>query len=212
MSVFRASSLVVACLVATLHAPPARARQESSRAAANRPESIYRGGLVSPPLPKPEFTLTDTSGAAFDFGAKTRGYVTLLYFGYTHCPDTCPLQMSMIEQALRKLPAGSASQFQVVFVTTDPARDTPGVIRAWLDHFDKRFIGLTGSEKAIEATQVAAKLSPARKSAMRPDGNYEVGHSAFVLAYTKDNLAHVVYPEGVKSEDLAHDLPYLAKQ
>lgn len=207
-----ASSFGIACLLAALHAAPTRAQQEARPAPANRPEGGYRGGLVSPPLPKPEFTLTDTFGAAFDFGAKTQGYVTLLYFGYTHCPDTCPLQMSMIEQGLRKLPAESASQFQVVFVTTDPARDTPGVIRAWLDHFDKRFIGLTGSEKAIEAAQIAAKLSPAKKSAMRPDGNYEVGHSAFVLVYTKDNLAHVVYPEGVKSEDLAHDLPYLAEQ
>src|SRR5262245_47041208 len=69
----------------------------------NRVESPYRGGLVNPPLPKPKFTLTDTSGAPFDFGLKTQGYVTLLFFGYTHCPDMCPLQMLMIGNALRKL-------------------------------------------------------------------------------------------------------------
>jgi protein SCO1/2 len=86
------------------------------------------------------------------------------------------------------------------------------VLRTWLDHFDKRFIGLTGSDAAIDAAQIAANLSPAKKSAVRPDGAYEVGHAAFLLAYTKDNLAHVIYPAGVQAEDLAHDLPYLAKE
>jgi protein SCO1/2 len=143
---------------------------------------------------------------------KTQGYVTLLFFGYTHCPDTCPLQMHLIEQALKKLPADSTDQFKVVFVTTDPERDSPQVLRSWLDHFDKRFIGLTGSNAAIDAAQIAANLSPAKKSAVRPDGAYEVGHAAFLLAYTKDNLAHVIYPAGVQAEDLAHDLPYLARE
>lgn len=172
----------------------------------------YHGGLVSPPLPKPKFTLTDTSGTEFDFHAKTQGYVTLLFFGYTHCPDMCPLQMDMIANALRKLPLPTADQFKVVFVTTDPARDTPRVLRMYLDHFDRRFIGLTGSEEAIAAAQVAANLPPAKKGTLRPDGNYEVGHAAFVLAYTKDNLAHVIYPVGLKPEDWVHDLPILVSE
>jgi protein SCO1 len=170
------------------------------------------GGLVSPPFPKPKFTLTDTSGAPYDLRMKTQGYVTLLFFGYTYCPDMCPLQMSMIAQALKKIPPASADQFKVVFVTTDPERDTPQMLRSWLDHFDKHFIGLTGSQAAIDAAQIAANLPPAKKSAVRPDGAYEVGHAAFVLAYTKDNLAHVIYPVGVKQEDWVHDLPYLARE
>jgi protein SCO1/2 len=175
-------------------------------------EPKYRGGLVSPPLPKPKFTLTDTSGASFDFSAKTQGYVTLLFFGYTHCPDMCPLQMNTLAQAFRKLPPVTADRFRVVFVTTDPARDTPAVLHAWLDHFDKRFIGLTGTQAAIDAAQVAANLDPAKKSATRADGNYEVGHSLFVFAYTKDNLAHLVYPGGVEAEDWSHDLPFLPSE
>ena len=87
----------------------------------------------------------------------------------------CPLQMHMIADALKKIPAASASQFKVVFVTTDPARDTPQVLREYLDHFDKRFIGLTGSQAAIDMAQIAANLSPAKKSAVRPDGGYESG-------------------------------------
>jgi protein SCO1 len=172
----------------------------------------YRGGLVSPPLPKPKFTLTDTSGAPFDFRAKTNGYVTLLFFGYTHCPDMCPLQMHVIDQAFRALLPDAEDQFKVVFVTTDPERDNPGALRSWLDHFDKRFIGLTGSQAAIDAAQVASGLPPAKKSAVRADGTYDVGHAAFVLAYTKDNLAHVIYPVGVKQTDWVHDLPHLAKE
>jgi protein SCO1/2 len=174
--------------------------------------SDYRGGLVTPPLPKPKFTLTDTSGARFDFQAKTEGYVTLLFFGYTNCPDMCPLQMQTMGKAFRTLPPDSEDQFRVVFVTTDPERDNPGTLRSWLDHFDKRFIGLTGTQAAIDAAQVASGLPPAKKSAVRADGTYDVGHAAFVLAYTKDNLAHVIYPVGVKQADWVHDLPHLVKE
>jgi protein SCO1/2 len=175
-------------------------------------ETTYRGGLVSPPLPKPKFILTDTSGAPFDFAAKTQGYVTLLFFGYTHCPDICPIQMFTIAKVFKQVPADVVNQFKVVFVTTDPERDTPQAIRSWLDHFDKSFIGLTGSDGAIRAAQIAANMPPAKKSAVRPDGAYEVGHAAFVLVYTKDNRAHVIYPLGVKQEDWAHDLPYLTTE
>jgi protein SCO1/2 len=133
----------------------------ASAQAPRKPEPIrsqYRGGLINPLLPKPKFVLTDTSEASFDFSARTQGYVTLLFFGYTHCPDMCPLQMSNVARALRQLPPDVADQLKVVFVTTDPDRDTPQVIRTWLDHVDKRFVGLTGSQKAIEAAQVAANL------------------------------------------------------
>src|SRR5215475_8000729 len=116
----------------------------------------YRGGVVTPPLPKPGFVLTDTTGAPFDFRAKTSGYVTLLFFGYTNCPDQCPMHMANLGAALKKLPASTADQVKLVFVTTDPARDSPAAVRRWLDLFDRRFIGLTGTERAIEAVERAA--------------------------------------------------------
>lgn len=181
-------------------------------ATAGGSDAAYSGGMISPPLPRPKFTLTDTSGAPFDFASKTQGYVTLLFFGYTHCPDICPIQMLTIAQAFRKISPAVEDQFRVVFVTTDPERDSPQVLRAWLDHFDKRFVGLTGSQAAIDAAQIAANLSPAKKSPVRADGAYEVGHAAFVFAYTRDNLAHVIYPGGVKADDWAHDLPLLARE
>jgi protein SCO1/2 len=171
----------------------------------------YRGGMITPPLPKPSFVLTDTSGAAFNFRNETQGSVTLLFFGYTYCPDQCPMHMANIGVALNKLPAGVADQVKLVFVTTDPARDTPLVLRRWLDNFDRQFVGLTGTEAALEMVQRAARVPVAQKGDVR-SGRYSVAHANFVLAYTKDNLAHVIYPGGVSKDDWVHDLPLLVKE
>jgi protein SCO1/2 len=172
---------------------------------------VYRGGIVTPPLPKPRFVLTDTSGAPFDFWSRTQGSVTLLFFGYTDCPDQCPMHMANIGMALKKLPSSVADQVKLVFVTTDPARDTPVQLRRWLDNFDKHFVGLTGAEAALEAVQKAAGVPPARKTDLR-NGSYGVAHANFVVAYTKDNLAHVIYPGGVGKDDWVHDLPLLVQE
>jgi protein SCO1/2 len=171
----------------------------------------YRGGLVTPPLPKPTFVLTDTSGADFDFRHKTEGYLTLLFFGYTFCPDQCPMHMANLGAALKKLPVGMADQVKLVFVTTDPARDSAGVLRRWLDLFDRHFIGLIGTERAIEAVERAAGVPVAVKTGAL-NGNYGVSHANFVLAYTKDNLAHVIYPGGISKDDWVHDVPMLIRE
>jgi len=168
-------------------------------------ETTYRGGLVTPPMPKPKFTLTDTSGVPFDFWSETKGYVTLLFFGYTHCPNVCPMHMAFIASALRTLPADVGNQVKVVFVTTDPERDNPRLLRTWLNHFNKQFIGLRGDESAIQAAQLAANM-PVAKAAPSYD------HSAFILAFTKDNLAHVIYPSGITQSDWIHDLPQLVRE
>src|SRR5260370_11005835 len=120
----------------------------------------YRGGLVTPPLPKPAFVLTDTSGAPFDFRQRTEGAVTLLFFGYTYCPDQCPMHMANLITALKKLPPGIAGQVKLVFVTTDPARDSQAVLRRLLDLFDRRFIGLTGTARPIDPVQRSAHVAP----------------------------------------------------
>ncbi|MBV9036501.1 MAG: SCO family protein [Acidobacteriaceae bacterium] len=176
-----------------------------SRHESGHPDTAYHGGLVTPPLPKPKFTLTDTSGARFDFRSQTDGHVTLLFFGFTNCPDVCPMQMSYLADALKKLPKNLADRFKIVFVTTDPDRDNPQVLRAWLNHLDKDFIGLTGSLAEVQAAQSAANMPLAK-------GAPDYAHSSFVLAYTRDNLAHVIYPAGVTQADWLHDLPQLAKE
>ena len=112
---------------------------------------------------------------------------------------------------MKKLAPDLADQVKLVFVTTDPARDTPTVLRRWLGNFDKRFIGLTGTEDALEAVQRAAGVPAARKIGPR-EGNYGVAHANFVLVYTKDNLGHVIYPGGISKDDWIHDLPLLIKE
>jgi protein SCO1/2 len=168
----------------------------------------YRGGIVEPPLPKPHFVLTDTNGAAFDFRKETDGSVALLFFGYTFCPDQCPMHMATLATAMKKLNPEIAGKVKLIFVTTDPQRDTAERLRQWLDNFDKRFIGLRGSEAEIEGVERMTGVPPARKGEPR-NGGYSVSHANFVVAYTKDNLAHVIYPGGVSKDDWVHDLPML---
>jgi len=160
------------------------------------PETLG-GAVVIPSVAEPALRLTDTRGHPYDFRAATRGRIALLYFGYTHCPDVCPLQMANVAGALRRLPVRVRDQIAVVFVTVDSARDGPQRLRAWLDQFDSSFVGLTGSLAAINAYQAGTHVLAA--SAPQPDGHggYTMGHSAAVLAFTRDDTAHVAFPAGV---------------
>ena len=158
--------------------------------------------------PLSEFQLTDTEGQVFDFATESKGTVTLLFFGYTRCPDVCPVHMATIAGALKKLPHRIASQVQVVFVTTDPDRDTPERIREWLDHFDTEFIGLTGTEEEIAAAGHQVKIAPAVKEPME-DGDYLMGHSARVIAFTADGAGRYLYPFGTRQADWAAEIPAL---
>ena len=160
------------------------------------------------PRPKPNFVLTDTEGRPFPFRDSTEGSMTLLFFGYTNCPDVCPVHMANIAAALHKLPDNVARQVKVVFVTTDPERDTPEVIRAWLDHFDKRFIGLTGTQAEVDSAQVAMRLPPAYREEI-PGAPYQVGHSAHVIAFTKDGMARFALPFGTRQSEWAQEIPRL---
>jgi protein SCO1/2 len=171
----------------------------------------WGGVVVDPPYPRPEFTLTDTEGRPYDFAAETRGRLTMLYFGYTNCPDICPIHMATLSQALETPGTPEAT---VVFVTTDPERDTPERLRGWLDGFDPDIVGLTGTREEIaeaeRAAQVAGSVLPPEATAGEDD--YEVGHAGQIVAYTPDDQAHVVFPFGVRREDWISDLPRLLEQ
>ena len=140
----------------------------------------------------------------------TDGKLTLVYFGYTHCPDVCPTTMADLAAALRRLPPAQRSRIAVVFVTTDPWRDTPKVIKSWLAAFDPSFIGLTGDYAKI---QTAAKsLGIPLERPKSTTGDYDVTHGAEVLPFGTDQLAHLVYTAGVSSQGWAADLPKLLRE
>jgi protein SCO1 len=172
------------------------------------------GPLIRPPLPKPELILHATDGARFDLRKETEGYLTLLFFGYTHCPDLCPVQLANIATAMRQLPPSDVDRIKVVFVTVDPRRDTPDVIRAWLDHFNARFIGLTGDSASIAYAFTQLRLGHPMPPVPVPgdSSRYAVNHTVLVLAFTTDNLAHVAYPSGIRADAWAKDLRLLLKR
>jgi protein SCO1 len=173
--------------------------------------SAYRGVTLTPAIPRPSFTLTDTHGQPFDFRAKTDSTVTLLFFGYLNCPDVCPVHMTNIAAVLRNQPFDVTRMVRVVFITTDPARDTPEKLQAWLSRFDPSFIGLRGTPDQVKDIERSVKVSPAVADAPDSSGNYQVGHAAQVIAFTPDDSAHVVYPFGTRQADWMHDLPLLAR-
>lgn len=173
-------------------------------------DSGLRGRVLSSPLPKVDFTLTSHEGRPFHFLEETSGFVTLLFFGYTYCPDVCPIHMASIAAVLEQLPPSVADRFKVVFVTTDAARDTPERLREWLGSFSHDFIGLTGPLEEVNRIQQEIGLAQSFREDL-PDGGYGMAHAAQVLAYTLDDLAHVAYPFGTRQADWAHDLPILAQ-
>jgi protein SCO1 len=168
-------------------------------------------GVALGPLERPDFVLTDTGGAAYDFRAETSGRVTLLYFGYTNCPDICPVHFANIAAALRQAPSEVRRGVTVVFVGVDAPRDTPERVQAWLDFFDADFVGLTGTAEELEAAQIAAAAPPAFVDE-EFEGGYTVAHAAWLFLYTPDDLMHLRYPTGVRQSGWAHDLDVLVRE
>ncbi|HET7530895.1 MAG TPA: SCO family protein [Mycobacteriales bacterium] len=172
------------------------------------------GAIPSDHALKPSFRLVDTSGKPYDFAAATHGKATLLYFGYTHCPDECPTAMADVAAALRRTDPAIARQVDVVFVTTDPWRDSKRVLRKWLDRFSPSFIGLTGSPTQVAAAEVAMGMPIAKREAAPKrygSGKYAVNHFAAVLAYGRDDRVATLYPSGITPAEIAADLPVLVK-
>lgn len=169
------------------------------------------GTPMSAALERPDFTLTTSGGDAYDFRAETAGGVTLLYFGYTNCPDVCPVHFSNIAAALKQAPSEVRRGVTVVFVGVDAPRDTPERVREWLDFFDADFVGLTGTEAELEAAQIAAAAPPAFIDE-EFEGGYTVAHAAWLFLYTQDDLMHLRYPTGVRQSGWAHDLDVLVRE
>ena len=184
-----------------------------SSCGSERSESAgFRGVALKTPIAKPAITLTDLNGQPWDFAANTQGKVGLLFFGYTHCPDVCPLHMANIAAVLRRMSAEDRARIVTVFVTTDPERDTPARLREWLPNFDPSFVGLTGTKAELARAQAALGIGEAQRDYVTVDSaNYFVQHAAQVFAFARDGFAYTIYPFGIRQEDWANDLPRLAR-
>lgn len=177
--------------------------------ARSAPESVgYRSGLSpAKPYVMPDVTLTDGTGRPYNLVASPSKPVTLLFFGYTHCPDVCTTVLADVARALQGITAADRDQIQVVFVTTDPARDTSGQIRSYLRRFDPTFIGLTGPLGVIKtvAGRVGVDIEGMEQL---PSGGYEVGHSPQVIGFARTSGV-VVWTPDVAIGDLEHDFALL---
>jgi protein SCO1 len=183
--------------------PEARLARE---ARAEAQASQFRGALLPEPQPKPAVTLTDMWGQPFDFVKDTEGKLTLLFFGFTYCPDICPVHMANIAAVLKDMPAEVQRQISVVFITADPERDTPERLQQWLGAFHPSFIGLRGEIPEINALLAELKLPPVVFGEKDARGSYSVGHAAQILAFTMDGYLRLMYPFGTRQADWAVDL------
>jgi protein SCO1 len=167
--------------------------------------------VLDRPFEKPDLVLTDTEGREYDLIEETRGKPTLIYFGYTNCPDICPLTMSNIDIARSGLPKADQDKLRVVFVTTDPERDTPEELGKWLRGAAPGAVGLTGDFDTIQAgaRSVGIGIEP---SVEKENGDIDSVHGSQVLFFSpKDDKAHVLYTEDVTADTYAEDLPRLIK-
>ncbi|GGL99181.1 SCO family protein [Streptomyces fumigatiscleroticus] len=167
--------------------------------------------VLDKPFEKPDLVLTDTRGKKYDLRAETAGKPTLIYFGYTHCPDVCPLTMNNLAVAKKQLSAADQDKLRIVFVTTDPDRDTPSALGTWLKGIDSDIVGLTGDFDTIQA---GARTLGITIEAPHKDKNGKIvsTHGTQVVAFSpKTDAGYVLYGEDATVDDYTKDLPKLIK-
>ncbi|MFF4549549.1 SCO family protein [Streptomyces sp. NPDC001435] len=167
--------------------------------------------LLDKPFEKPDLVLTDTHGKKYDLRKETEGRPTLVYFGYTHCPDICPLTMNNVAVAKKSLTKAEQAELRVVFVTTDPARDTPSELGKWLKGIDPEFIGLTGDFATIQAgaRSLGISIEPTKKD---KNGKIVSVHGTQVVAFSpKTDGGYLLYGEDATVDDYTKDLPKIIK-
>jgi protein SCO1/2 len=173
-----------------------------------RPAAFQYGMLLDAQEPLADFSLDSSLGgpaALSDF----RGKYILLYFGYTNCPDVCPLTLAEMRDALQRL-GDKADKVQPLFVTLDPERDTPERLAAYLKYFYPTLIGLAGSLEQIQelATRFGIFFE---KRAIESAGGYFVDHTSVVLVIDPEGRLRGIFPNGVTGEQMANDLQSLIR-
>ena len=173
------------------------------------------------PAPQPHtFQATDITGAPFardfrltDHNGKTRtladfrGKVVAIFFGYTHCPDVCPTTLSAFAAALQQL-GPQADRVQVLFVTVDPQRDTPELLREYVPAFNPRFLGMYADEDTLRALAKEYKVVY-QKTSVKAADDYLIDHSAGTYVYDPQGHLRLLMPYGSSPDAIAQDLKTL---
>lgn len=152
------------------------------------------------------FSLTDHTGKAVT-EKSWPGKHKLVFFGFTHCPEICPMTLTRIAEAMEK-DKSAFENVQVLFITTDPARDTPEVMKEYVANFNPAITGLTGDEKHVKDVETAYKVYSAKRSI--DDGkDYTMDHSAFIYLMSPDDkmleiLRSETAPEEIAAKVKAH--------
>jgi len=170
--------------------------------------------------PKLAFQSTDLTGASFakDFAltdhtgkprtmADFKGKVVVMFFGYTQCPDVCPTTMAEMSEVMKQL-GPQADQVQVLFVTVDPERDTQELLAQYVPAFDKRFIGLYGTQEQTAAVGKEFKVIYAKVPGSSKD-NYTVDHSAASYVFDKQGKLRLLIRSGQPAAAAVHDIKLL---
>lgn len=174
-------------------------------AAAAQAGPTLKAGTFDPPRPAPGIALPAADGTPFSLAAH-KGKVVILEFGYATCRDVCPISLAMLASARAKL-GPLADRLQVVFITVDPERDTPQVLREYLANFDRSFIGITGTPAQMEAIRQAYGISATKK--MQARGGYTMGHSSYLYYIDPQGRLRALQPFGRPADDVVHDVKAL---
>lgn len=160
--------------------------------------------MAGPPT-TPEFALTDHFGRAVresDFHGRFR----LVYFGFTACRVICPRALTKLSAMLDAIGEDIAGRIQPLYITVDPARDTPAVMHAYLKDRHPRFLGLTGSEDAIAQAKAAFRVFAQRKHDADDPGGYQIAHTAIAYLLDRDGRYLDHFPDTLDADEIGHRL------
>jgi protein SCO1/2 len=167
-------------------------------------EPAYYGSRLEPPKAATDAVLTNAYGRP-DHVLGALFPTTFLFFGYTHCPDECPLALASLAKAFRGLPLSAQARTRIVFVTVDPARDTAPVMRRYLDRFGAPITGLTGTEAQLAPVWKAYGVEVDSKSR-------EIGHGDAIYAIDSTQRVVLIYTPDTPSSELRADASQLAEK
>lgn len=169
----------------------------------------FLGSVIEPAVPAQDFALARADGGEYRL-AERRGQVVVMFFGYTSCPDFCPTTMGELKLVAEALGAEAAG-VDFVFITVDPARDTPAVVQEFASGFNPAFIGLSGSEEELSAIWQAYFVYRARLGD-GSDPGYLMDHTTRVIVVDKAGNFRMTFPYGIGPAAIESDLRYLLSE